>query len=145
MTDAAKIVGLPPKAAPDPRRERRTFGLGFAGILGAFGALAWWRGSPNLAQGLAAGAGLSFVLALAWPTGLKPAIWAMTWIGHGLGWVNTRLLLGIAYYVLFAPIALLRRVFRIDPLDRRIDRAAASYWHRRDPADSEPERCERPF
>ncbi len=45
-----------------------------------------------------------------------------------LSWVNTRLILAIIFYLLFAPISLVLRLFRIDLLERRIDKQKATYW-----------------
>ena len=42
-------------------------------------------------------------------------------IGHVLGWINTRIILGLVFFVMFAPIALLFRVFGRDPMVRRLD------------------------
>jgi len=45
-----------------------------------------------------------------------------------LGWFNTRLLLCIIFYAVFAPIGLFMRLFRIDLLERRFDEGMSSYW-----------------
>jgi len=45
-----------------------------------------------------------------------------------LGWFNTRLLLCIIFYAVFAPIGLILRLFRVDPLERRLNEGMSSYW-----------------
>ncbi len=45
-----------------------------------------------------------------------------------LGWFNTRLLLCVIFYLVFSPIGLLMRLFKIDLLDRRFNRTSQSYW-----------------
>lgn len=45
-----------------------------------------------------------------------------------LGWVNTRILLCIIFYLIFSPLGLIMRIFRIDLLDRRFNCATESYW-----------------
>ncbi len=45
-----------------------------------------------------------------------------------LGWLNTRLLLCIIFYAVFAPVGLILRLFRVDPLERRLDEGISSYW-----------------
>jgi D-alanyl-lipoteichoic acid acyltransferase DltB (MBOAT superfamily) len=45
-----------------------------------------------------------------------------------LSWFNTRLLLSIIFYLVFSPIALLMRLFRKDPLERKVEPDSSSYW-----------------
>ncbi len=54
-------------------------------------------------------------------------------IGHMLGWVNTRVILGIFFYVLLTPMGLVMRLFRADPMRRNRDRRAKSYRIERPP------------
>ena len=44
-----------------------------------------------------------------------------------LGWVNTRIILFAIFYLIFTPIGLVMRLFR-DPLERKIDKDASTYW-----------------
>jgi hypothetical protein len=55
---------------------------------------------------------------------------------HAVGWFNTRLLLTVVYIVVIAVPALLLRLFRRDPLNRRFDRGAQSYWTDRQGSDN---------
>ena len=43
-------------------------------------------------------------------------------------------ILGLIYYLVLTPIGLLMRVFGKDPMRRRLDRTAESYWIERDEA-----------
>ncbi len=52
-------------------------------------------------------------------------------LAEGLGWLNSRILLGIIFYFLLTPIALLVRLFRKDPLQLRRPKTD-SLWHERD-------------
>lgn len=45
-----------------------------------------------------------------------------------LSWVNTRLLLAIIFYLVFSPVGLFRRLFRIDLLERDPGPLNDSYW-----------------
>lgn len=45
-----------------------------------------------------------------------------------LSWFNTRLLLGIIFYFVFAPVGLFMRLFRRDPLEIKPQRQNSSYW-----------------
>jgi hypothetical protein len=62
-----------------------------------------------------------------------------------LGWVNTRLLLGLFFFLLVTPVGLVLRLVRRDPLDRKFDASAATYWKRRGPQRFERGRYQRMF
>ena len=64
---------------------------------------------------------------------------------HVLGLFNTRVLLTISYFVFFAPIALIARLFRVDFLNKKKRKAGASLWDEHDPVDSSLEACRRQF
>ena len=48
-------------------------------------------------------------------------------IGNVLGWINTRIILGIMYYVLFLPFGLIMQLFAKDPMARKIDKSLKTY------------------
>jgi len=124
--------------------EVRKFGYLF-GIIGlglaAFSfykqghAWPWWLG----------GAGLFALGGLAAPGLLRPVYIVWMKFAHILGWVNTRLILGIFYYVILTPIGVVMRVTGWDPLTRRIDRSATSYWVKREPRPFDKESYHRLF
>jgi len=51
-----------------------------------------------------------------------------------IGWVVSHLLLALIYYLLLTPIGLLMKLFRYDPMHRKFDKSADSYWVPRDTA-----------
>jgi hypothetical protein len=112
--------------------EARRFGLVVGGIFLAIGlwplvvrGAAWRQWAVLLGGALA-------LLAVARPVLLVPLHRGWMWVGHGLGWVNTRLLLAAVYFLLMTPLGLLMRLVGRDPLDRRMgDRT--SYWKARAP------------
>jgi hypothetical protein len=134
--------------APAPlntdKKTLREFGLVFAaGLVLIFGLLLpwiWdkaWPAWPWIAAAAFAGTGLAL------PQALK--LFYILWmkIGHVLGWINTRIILGVVFFVLFAPLALLFRLFGHDPMRRKLEHAATSY---REPSHHLPrERMEKPF
>jgi len=67
-------------------------------------------------------------------TGLiRPRAIRLVWIfliylAFPIGWVVSHLLLAVVLYLVFTPIGLLLRLLRRDPLERRFDPAAESYW-----------------
>ena len=40
-------------------------------------------------------------------------------LGHVLGWINSRIILGLVFLVILQPIALIMRVFSYDPLRKK--------------------------
>ena len=79
------------------------------------------------------------------PTLLRPVYWLWMKLAHLLGWVNTRLLLGIIFFVIITPMAVVMKVFGRDALNRKINEVADSYWIPRPPIESVKEHCERQF
>ena len=52
---------------------------------------------------------------------------------HAVGWFNTRLLLTIVYFVIFALPVLILKFMRKDLLDRRWNKTATTYWKNKEP------------
>jgi Saxitoxin biosynthesis operon protein SxtJ len=48
-------------------------------------------------------------------------------IGHVLGWINTRIILGIVFYVIVTPIGIFRRWLGKDPMGRQVRPDLDSY------------------
>ncbi len=72
--------------------------------------------------------GVFLLLALIHPLLLKPIYIIWMRLAYALGWLNTRIILLIIFYIVFTPIGLALRLFRVDLLDRKIDKNKDSYW-----------------
>jgi len=48
-------------------------------------------------------------------------------IGIVLGWFNTRVILGIIFFLLFVPIGILMRIVKYDPMNKQFDDESLSY------------------
>lgn len=105
----------------------RRFGVTVSIPLALLAAFGTWRGHtvvPALLGVLAAALGGLSVFA---PSLLGPVQTVWMQVAHALGWFNTRVLLGIVYFLVMTPIGIVMRLLGRDPLDRRVgDRA--SYW-----------------
>jgi hypothetical protein len=121
---------------PPSRKDLRRFGLVLGVLLAAAGLVPLLRGGPVRLWAEAAAVPVLGV-ALAAPALLWPVHWLFLKIGMVLGWVNTRILLGIMFYVVITPIGLVKRV-----MHRRS--GVASYWHVREPVDL-TKQMEHPF
>jgi hypothetical protein len=95
---------------PVHKKELRNFGLLVGGV---FVVISLWplllRNEPVRAWAAVAGGSL-IVLGGVSPLLLAPIHQGWMWIGHILGWVNTRILLGIVFYGLLTPIGLVLRL-----------------------------------
>jgi len=67
-------------------------------------------------------------IGLAAPRLLKPVMVGWMVAAYPIGWTVSSLVLLLTYYLIFFPVALIMRLFRYDPLDRRIEPDAPSYW-----------------
>ena len=107
--------------------ELRRFGLLFFAVLGLMALYTGWR--HNAAWTWTGGAGgLFLLLALVRPAALMRTYRAWMALSVVLGWINTRIILAIAFFLILTPTALALRLFRKDVLSQRLDSVAASYW-----------------
>ena len=105
------------------------FGFPLAGL-----ALTQWPGSLpintlwvlvglGVACGLAAVANVLVIL--------RPIYLAMTLLAFPIGLMISTVLLSTIYFLLFTPVGLFFRLTGKDPLERRIDPSAPTYWRTR--------------
>ena len=129
---------------PANRKQLREFGLVFAGgLVVMFGLVLPWLADRPWPLWPWVAAAVFVTLALVFPPALRPlnALWLK--IGHVLGWINTRIILGVVFFVIFLPTSLVLRVLHKDPMHRKLDASAASY---RVPSKAAPnQQMERPF
>ena len=109
-------------------RELREFGLIMAAMLILmFGFVLPWVFGYSFPYWPFIAAFVFAVLALIRPVLLAPVnrIWLK--IGGVLGWVNTRLIMGVMFFLLIAPIGLLMRLFGKDTLSKKLSAEQVSY------------------
>ena len=105
----------------------RSFGLIVGGIFTLIGV--WptlWRGQSPRLWGCIVG-GTLLALALVWPRSLARIYGLWMTVGEILGWLNTRLILGVLFYGLFTPLGLLMRLRGKDAMRRTLTPEADSY------------------
>jgi len=108
---------------PEVRRFALTVGTGLTLI----GALSRYRGHTEAPIVLWMISGVLWLLGLAQPRLLLPVQKAWMAFANILGWVNTRIILGLLFYVVLTPISILARFFK-DPLDRKLHDGRDTYW-----------------
>jgi hypothetical protein len=109
------------------RSQLRSFGLIVGGI---FSAIGLW---PAVVRGgevrpWAVGLGLVLILpALVAPRVLAHPYRAWMALGAALGWVNTRIVLGLIFFGLITPMGFVLRKTRRDPMRRGFEPGLATY------------------
>lgn len=109
------------------RGDLRKFGMTMAVAIAALGGLFLWRGKDE-AEWFFWVAGAFLVLGLAVPVALRPV--QKIWMAFAvtLGWVMTRVILVIVFYIGITPIALIARVVGKRFLDLGFEPERESYW-----------------
>jgi hypothetical protein len=108
-------------------RQLRSFGLTVGGVFAVIGAWSFVIYGREYRAWAIVLALLLIVPALVWPQILNLPYKAWMALGHALGWINTRIILGLIFYGLVTPIGLIRRSFNKDPMGRRLRPDLDSY------------------
>jgi Saxitoxin biosynthesis operon protein SxtJ len=108
-------------------KELRSFGLLVGGV---FAGIGFWpmlvRGGDYRPWALILAA-LLIAPALIFPRSLGPVHKVWMKLGHVLGWINTRILLGVVFFAVVTPMGMIRRLFRKDSMGRQSDSTVDSY------------------
>ena len=114
-------------------KQLRSFGMTVGGIFALIGFWPvvfrheeprWWI---IAVAGCLVGPALLFPKSLLWPYKGWMAV------GHVLGWINTRIILGVVFYVIITPIGILRSWLGKDPMGRQLRPDLDSYRIARKP------------
>lgn len=113
-------------SSPTERKRLATFGATMAIAFSIVAAIRIWRrGLDGLAISFFVIAALFAFSALVVPVALAPIHRAWMRFAEVLGWINTRILLILIFYLVVTPLGLVMRLLRRAPLDMaRRD----SYW-----------------
>jgi hypothetical protein len=119
-------------------RELRQFGWIALGAFLALALLCYWRGgllgidfgaaSSSVSLVLAGLGSASGLLSLLAPRANRPLYVALVVVTYPIGFVLSYLIMAVLFYGIITPVALLCRSVGFDPLKRRFDREAESYW-----------------
>lgn len=112
--------------------DRKTLGefselaMFFLGMVAS--PLAYLRGRPALAAALWIAAVACRLLGAWRPMRLRPVFLGLTLATWPIGWLVSHLTLALLYYGVITPIGLVLRLTGRDPMTRRFDRNAPTYW-----------------
>ena len=130
----------------DPsRRELSWFGLLVAAFFGIVGAIVFWQfDAPVTARAIwIAGVGIT-LLYYVLPPLRRPLYLGWIYAALPIGWVISHVLMGLIFYVVFLLVGLGMRLCRYDPMRRRFDPGASTYWVEHRPGGN-PDRYFRQF
>ena len=102
-----------------PANPERSFGISVGGVLLLITAALIWRGRMTAAEIIGPIGAILVVLGLTAPKLLKypSALW---WkFALALGYVNARIILSIAFFLMLTPLAIIWKLIGKDPLMRR--------------------------
>ena len=108
----------------------RTFGITFGLILMIIAGFLFWKGKEIFYIFFTLGVALCF-LGFTIPYFLKPIYWIWMIFATILGWVMTRVILSLLFYVILTPIGLIARLFGKQFVELRWDKSQESYWNYR--------------
>lgn len=110
-----------------PGAGGRSFGLAFGGLFVAVSLYRAWRAHPGASIAFAAAAAVMLALALGAPRFLDAPnrIWMR--LARALGWVNSRVLLSILFFVVITPYGALQRLVGRDRLGRKWRRSTPTW------------------
>ena len=131
----------------DPsKKELAWFGLMFLAFFGLIGGIVWWRfQQPNVAYGLWGGASVIVALYYAIPALRKPIYLGWLYAAFPIGWVISHLVMGIIFYLVISPIAIVFKLMGLDALERKIDKGAKTYWVEHRTGQGDPKRYFKQF
>lgn len=122
----------------------RSFGLTFAAVALILAGISLWRGRDWWIYALAASAAFT-ALALIAPKLLAPFNWAWMKLGLLLHHVVNPLVMGLLFFGVITPMALVVRLMGKDLLRLRFDPQAKSYWIPREPPGPAPDSMRHQF
>jgi Saxitoxin biosynthesis operon protein SxtJ len=114
-------------------KELRQFGLLVGGVFSVIGLWPMFlREEPLRLWAVVLGSLLILLGSLA-PTWLAPIHRGWMWVGHVLGWINTRIILGVIFYGLITPIGIVFRMLGKDTMRQSFSDTSSTYRVNRQP------------
>lgn len=126
------------------KSDIRKFGITIGLFLMILAGFLFWRGKESFEIFLISGLVL-LVLGLTIPVVLKPVYWIWMVLAVILGWIMTRVILSLLFYIVITPIGLFSRLFGNKFLDLKWDKSKDTYWNYRNTKQLNSEDYERQF
>ncbi len=126
------------------RKDTRNFGLTVGLALVVLGGVFWWLGKTFFLY-LIIGGMVLILCGLLVPSVLKPLQKAWMALAMILGWVMTRVILSVLFFLLFTTMGVAARLFGKKFLSLKWKRAEESYWNYREVQKYDKRRSETQF
>jgi hypothetical protein len=111
------------------RRDLLWFGVVVAAFCVVVGLVLHWKFNATGAAKVVIGIGLGIAAVYYAMPGLRRGLYVgWMYAFWPLGWLFSHVILGATYYLVITPIGLILRATGNDPMKRRFDREAPSYW-----------------
>ena len=110
------------------KSDIRKFGITIGIILMIIAGFLFWKEKESYQIFLTVGT-ILFVLGILVPAVLKPIYWIWMIFATILGWIMTRVILSLLFYIIITPIGLILRFFGKQFLELRWDKSKESYWN----------------
>ena len=112
------------------KKEIRSFGITIGLILLIIGAILLWKNNINYPIFMIIGIVL-LVSGLVIPIILKPIFFIWMVFANAMGWIMTRVILGLLFYTMLTPIGVICRAFGKRFLASGLDESKESNWNYR--------------
>lgn len=133
---------IDPKNATE--REARRTAFVVAAVLAVVTAWLIYQGGITLPAIMGAAALILVIVGTFLPSAAKVFHRGWMTFAFALGYVNSRIILTLVYFLVFVPYGLVSRLLGRDPLDMRSIKRK-SYWHKREKTRPDREQFERLF
>lgn len=121
---------------PSTRQLRQFAAIWLPGFLAGLGGLLLYRtGNMWLAAGVWLPALLVGLIGYAVPAVIRPVFVVWMCAAYPIGWTISHLILAAAYYLVITPTGLIMRLLGRDPMCRKFDHRAETYWVSRMPSE----------
>ncbi len=137
----SKMIEINLKPGPETLRQFgwiALVGFGFVAAIAWFEVLVFSFGlgaAKPIVAGAFAGLGvLAAVFSLVYPKANLPIYLALTIVSYPIGFVLSYVIMGTLFFGLITPVAIFFKLTRRDPMHRRFDPDATSYWSKPRPS-----------
>jgi hypothetical protein len=128
----------------DDKKEWRKFAVGLAVLLAAVATIQVLKGHRTYPCFYGAGAAV-LLAGLAAPALVRPLYVLFAYLGEGLGWISTRVILFAVFYLAVTPIGTVLRLFGKRFMPMRPDPKCPTYWIDRNKTYGDKESFENQF
>ena len=132
------------KNIKDSEKDLRKFGYTIGVILVLIASYLFWKQKPSFLYLFPVGL---FLLLAGWlvPIILRPLNKGWMVFSVLLGWVMTRVILSVLYYIVITPIGIIAKISGKKFLELKIEKGKETYWERRKKTGITREEYERQF